>query len=93
MSRPSCWLTISGCLRRQEVGPARATVITYINPAVAVTLGVLVLNEAFTATIAAGYGLILAGCLLATARNRRATPDARREPRVVHSPEQAAELA
>ncbi|HEX6194861.1 MAG TPA: DMT family transporter [Jiangellaceae bacterium] len=75
-----------------EVGPARATVITYINPAVAVTLGVIVLNEAFTVTIAVGYALILAGCILATARNRRDVP-ASREPVASRSPEQAAELA
>ena len=31
-----------------EVGPARSTVITYVNPAVAVLLGVVVLGEAFT---------------------------------------------
>jgi drug/metabolite transporter (DMT)-like permease len=54
-----------------EVGPARATVITYINPAVAVTLGVVVLNEVLTATIAAGFVLILAGSILSTVRNRR----------------------
>jgi drug/metabolite transporter (DMT)-like permease len=54
-----------------EVGPARATVITYINPVVAVTLGVVILNEAFTPTIAAGFFLILAGSILSTARNRR----------------------
>lgn len=76
-----------------EVGPARATVITYINPAVAVTLGVVVLNETFTATIAAGYGLILAGCLFATARNRPDAADAPAEPRAARSPERAAELA
>ena len=34
-----------------EVGPARATVITYVNPAVAAILGVAVLNERFTAGI------------------------------------------
>ena len=31
-----------------EVGPARATVITYVNPAVAVALGVAVLGEPLT---------------------------------------------
>ncbi|WP_166349500.1 DMT family transporter [Phytoactinopolyspora limicola] len=57
-----------------EVGPARATVITYVNPAVAVTLGVLVLDEPFTVTIALGFGLILAGSVIATARNRGPQP-------------------
>lgn len=54
-----------------EVGPARTTVITYVNPAVAILLGVLVLNEAFTPTIAAGFALILLGSVFATAGERR----------------------
>jgi drug/metabolite transporter (DMT)-like permease len=58
-----------------EVGPSRATVITYINPVVAVILGVLILDEALTPTIAAGFGLILIGSVLATARDKR-KPDA-----------------
>ncbi len=49
-----------------EVGPARATVITYLNPAVAVALGVTLLNEPFTVTIAVSFGLILLGSVLAT---------------------------
>jgi drug/metabolite transporter (DMT)-like permease len=48
-----------------EVGPVRATVITYVNPAVAVTLGVLLLHEPFTGAIAVGFVLILAGSVLA----------------------------
>jgi drug/metabolite transporter (DMT)-like permease len=48
-----------------EVGPVRATVITYVNPAVAVTLGVLLLHEPFTAGIAVGFVLIIGGSLLA----------------------------
>lgn len=51
-----------------EVGPARSTVITYINPAVAVLLGVTILNEPFTTGIAIGFPLILAGSVLATSR-------------------------
>jgi drug/metabolite transporter (DMT)-like permease len=53
-----------------EVGPVRATVITYVNPAVAVALGVAFLGEPFTAGIAAGFVLILAGSVLATGRSR-----------------------
>ncbi|HUZ69539.1 MAG TPA: DMT family transporter [Candidatus Saccharimonadales bacterium] len=48
-----------------EVGPVRATVITYVNPAVAVTLGVLLLHEPLTGGIAVGFALILAGSVLA----------------------------
>ena len=53
-----------------EVGPARATVITYINPAVAALLGVTVLNEPFSVGMAAGFALVLAGSVLATQPNR-----------------------
>ncbi len=49
-----------------EVGPARATVITYVNPAVAVTLGVLVLGEHLTPVIGAAFAAILGGSILAT---------------------------
>jgi drug/metabolite transporter (DMT)-like permease len=56
-----------------EVGPVRATVITYLNPAVAVTLGVLLLHESFTVGIAVGFVLVLAGSVLAT---RRSVPPA-----------------
>ena len=51
-----------------EVGPARASVITYVNPAVAVTLGVAVLGERFTPAMAGAFALILGGSVLATRR-------------------------
>ena len=57
-----------------EVGAARSTVITYLNPAVAVLLGVLVLDESFTAATAAGFALILLGSVLATSRARVVVP-------------------
>jgi drug/metabolite transporter (DMT)-like permease len=53
-----------------EIGPVRATVITYVNPAVAVALGVGLLGEHFTAGMGVGFVLILAGSLLATRRER-----------------------
>lgn len=49
-----------------EVGPSRTTVITYINPAVAVILGVLVLSEPITLGLVIGFPLILIGSYLAT---------------------------
>jgi drug/metabolite transporter (DMT)-like permease len=49
-----------------EVGPIPATVVTYVNPAVAVALGVLVLGERFTVATGAGFVLILLGSFLAT---------------------------
>ncbi|MDD9370142.1 MAG: DMT family transporter [Acidimicrobiales bacterium] len=51
-----------------EVGPARSTVITYVNPAVALVLGVLVLDEHVTVATGAGFALILLGSVLATRR-------------------------
>lgn len=53
-----------------EVGPARATVITYVNPAVALVLGVLVLDERVTPATGVGFALILGGSVLATSRER-----------------------
>jgi drug/metabolite transporter (DMT)-like permease len=49
-----------------EVGPVRATVITYVNPAVAVAAGVSLLGEPFTLGTASGFVLILAGSWMAT---------------------------
>ncbi|HEX5189934.1 MAG TPA: DMT family transporter [Streptosporangiaceae bacterium] len=54
-----------------EAGPARASVITYINPAIAVTLGVAVLGEHVTATMLIAFGTILVGSVLATRPARR----------------------
>jgi drug/metabolite transporter (DMT)-like permease len=54
-----------------EVGPARASVITYVNPAVAVVLGALVLSERITLAMVGAFALILAGSVLATRSGRR----------------------
>ena len=53
----------------REVGPQRALVITFLNPAVAVLLGVLLLDEPFTLGLALGLPLVLLGCVLATRRS------------------------
>jgi drug/metabolite transporter (DMT)-like permease len=53
----------------REVGPQRALIITFVNPAVAVLLGVLLLGEPFTLGIAVGLPLVLVGCVLATRRS------------------------
>jgi drug/metabolite transporter (DMT)-like permease len=52
-----------------EVGPVRSTVITYVNPAVAVTLGVILLGEPLTIGISVGFALVIAGSVLATRRS------------------------
>jgi drug/metabolite transporter (DMT)-like permease len=59
----------------REVGPLRATVITYVNPAVAAALGVTLLNERLTAGMVTGFVLVLAGCFLATGRTPEAVPE------------------
>jgi drug/metabolite transporter (DMT)-like permease len=61
----------------KEIGPVRSTVITYINPAVAAVLGILVLNETFTLAMGAGLALVILGSILAT---RRPTVVADRRP-------------
>jgi drug/metabolite transporter (DMT)-like permease len=50
------------------IGPSRAVVITYVNPAVAVLLGVVALGERFTVGMAVGFPLILVGSVLAARR-------------------------
>ncbi|GAC1444229.1 MAG: EamA family transporter [Mycobacteriales bacterium] len=52
-----------------EVGPNRALVITFVNPAVALALGVLLLSERVTFGMALAFPLILGGCVLATRRS------------------------
>ncbi|HYZ76210.1 MAG TPA: DMT family transporter [Gaiellaceae bacterium] len=59
-----------------EVGPVRATVITYVNPAVAAVAGVVLLDERLTAAMLSGFALVLVGSVLATGR----TPEAVAEP-------------
>ncbi|MCX6372570.1 MAG: EamA family transporter [Actinobacteria bacterium] len=64
----------------REVGPSRATVITYVNPLVAVLLGVVILSEPLTLGIAVGMPLILLGSVLGTAsalKRAGPTPGAR----------------
>ena len=51
-----------------EVGAARATVITYVNPAVAILLGAVVLSEPLTLGMAVGFPLVIAGSVLGTSR-------------------------
>jgi drug/metabolite transporter (DMT)-like permease len=56
-----------------EIGPVRATVITYVNPAVAAVAGVLVLREVLTIGMGIGFVLVLIGSTLATRRERAAS--------------------
>jgi drug/metabolite transporter (DMT)-like permease len=50
------------------IGPSRALVITYVNPAVALGCGVLFLGEPFTTGMAVGFPLILLGSVMGARR-------------------------
>jgi len=60
----------------EEIGPVRATVITYVNPAVAAVLGVAILGERFTTGMGVGFVLILVGSVLAARRPPESRPPA-----------------
>ena len=49
-----------------EVGPARAGLITFANPVVAVALGAVFLDEFITVATVVGFLLVIVGCWLAT---------------------------
>lgn len=49
-----------------EIGPVKATTITYVNPAVAIIAGVVVLGERVTVWTIVGFALVLAGSYLVT---------------------------
>lgn len=57
-----------------EIGPIRMTAITYVNPAVAVIAGALVLSEPITIWTIIGFALILGGCALVTRPEKRVEP-------------------
>ena len=51
-----------------EIGPTRASLVTYMNTAFAVVLGVIILNEPLTLGIIVGLPLVLIGSYLASRR-------------------------
>ncbi|CAI9387633.1 DMT family transporter [Microbacterium sp. T2.11-28] len=54
----------------REVGPVRAPLFTYVNPVVAVLLGVFVLGEALSPGLLVGFPLVILGCWLAATGGR-----------------------
>ena len=62
----------------REIGPMRMTTITYVNPAVAILAGVLVLGERITVWTIVGFVLVVSGAYLVT--RRRSVPEAPPEP-------------
>lgn len=59
----------------REVGPVRATVITYVNPAVAAVAGIALLGEHLTVGMVIGFVLVLAGSIIATGRGPEPVPE------------------
>lgn len=55
-----------------DVGPTRASLVTYLVPLVAVTVGVVVLDEPFHLRVLAGGALIVGGIALVSPRRRPA---------------------
>lgn len=53
-----------------EIGPVRATAITYVNPAVAIIAGAVLLGEQITVWTIVGFVLVIAGSWLVTRRGR-----------------------
>jgi drug/metabolite transporter (DMT)-like permease len=51
-----------------EIGPVRATTVTYVNPAIALIAGAVVLGEPVTVWSIAGFVLVLVGCYLLASR-------------------------
>jgi drug/metabolite transporter (DMT)-like permease len=54
----------------EEIGPARGSLVTYVNTAVAVVLGVIILKEPLTIGIVIGLPLVLIGSYLASKKSR-----------------------
>lgn len=53
-----------------EVGPARAPLFTYVNPVIAIGLGVVLLGEQISVGLIAGFPLVILGCWLAATGGR-----------------------
>jgi drug/metabolite transporter (DMT)-like permease len=57
----------------KDIGPARGSLVTYVNTAVAVVLGVIILREPLTIGIIVGLPLVLIGSYLASRKNKSAS--------------------
>ncbi|MCU1418217.1 MAG: hypothetical protein JWP32_2391 [Schumannella sp.] len=71
-----------------EIGPMRMTTITYLNPAVAIVAGALVLGEAVTVVTIIGFALVLGGSYLVT---RKRAPEIPADPDAAPAVAEAAE--
>jgi drug/metabolite transporter (DMT)-like permease len=57
-----------------EIGPMRMTTITYLNPAVAIAAGALILGERITVWTVVGFVLVIGGAYLVTRHRREPEP-------------------
>jgi drug/metabolite transporter (DMT)-like permease len=55
------------------IGPVRTSLLSYVEPVVAASLGMIILDEALTAVQFAGIALVIIALIAATARRRLAT--------------------
>lgn len=73
-----------------EIGPVRMTAITYVNTAVAVALGAVMLGEHVTPVTVVGFALVVGGSYLVTRRKSAEPPvDGVTEPASARVPEDA----
>ncbi|MBI5160291.1 MAG: EamA family transporter [Micrococcales bacterium] len=63
-----------------EIGPVRMTTITYVNPAVAIGAGALLLGERVTVWTLVGFVLVIAGSFLVTRHRAARAQDPTLEP-------------
>ena len=60
-----------------EVGPVRAPLFTYINPIVAIALGIVILAEPLSLSLLLGFPVVIIGCVLAAGGIPRRAASAR----------------
>lgn len=68
-----------------EIGPVRTTTITYVNPAVAIVAGAIVLHERVTVWTVVGFALVLGGSFLVTRGRRAVAPPDPEAPPATHA--------
>jgi len=73
-----------------EIGPMRMTTITYVNPAVAIVAGAIVLGEQITVWTIVGFVLVLGGSYLVT---RKRAPEIPPDPAAAPAVADAADAA
>jgi len=71
----------------RQIGPARASLITYVNLAVAALLGVVLLAEPITAGIVVGFPLVVVGSYLASRQRQALVRRSQRIPKGEEIPE------